>query len=149
MKQRIRGFEIVSSYENVKLPERKTADSAGYDLAAAEDTILEPGKVTLVSTGLKVYMPKDEYLAIHIRSSMAIKRCLSLINGQGIIDSDYYNNPENEGHIMVAVYNHSDEAITLEQGSRIAQGIFVRYYITDNDMATGERMGGIGSTGKM
>ena len=148
MQQRVRGFERITGYVDSALPRRKTVASAGYDLAAARDCLLEAGKVALVPTGLKAYMPDDEYLAIHIRSSMAVKHKLSLINGQGIIDADYYNNQDNEGHILVAVYNHGCESFQLEKGTRIAQGIFMKYLITDHDAAEGMRTGGIGSTGK-
>ena len=92
-------------------------------------------------------MQPDEYLGLHIRSSLAVKSGLRLANGQGIIDSDYYNNPDNEGHILVAVYNHGCESFQLEKGTRIAQGIFMKYLITDHDAADGLRTGGIGSTG--
>lgn len=148
MPNRSRGFEAIGGYEGILLPERKTMASAGYDLAAVVDVILEAGQVTLVPTGLKAYMQMDEYLAIHIRSSMAVKHSLSLINGQGIIDADYYNNADNEGHLLIAVYNHSKQALPLEKGTRIAQGIFVKYLITDTDSAIATRTGGMGSTGK-
>lgn len=147
----IRGFEVVSTYEehNIKLPTRKTTESAGYDIECAEETTIEPGQVVLVSTGLKAFMAYDEYLAIHIRSSMAIKRHLALVNSTGIIDSDYYNNENNEGHIMIALINFGQEPVTLEKGERVAQGIFSKYLITNDDDATGVRTGGIGSTGSM
>ena len=123
----IRGFEVVSAFEeqNINLPTRKTTESAGYDIEY------------------------DEYLAIHIRSSMAIKRKLALVNSTGIIDSDYYNNEDNEGHIMIALLNFGNEPVTLEKGERVAQGIFSKYLITNDDDATGVRTGGIGSTGTM
>ena len=86
----IRGFEVVSAFEeqNINLPTRKTTESAGYDIECAEAVTLEPNQVVLVPTGLKAFMAYDEYLAIHIRSSMAIKRKLALVNSTGIIDSD-------------------------------------------------------------
>ena len=89
----IRGFEVVSAFEeqDINLPTRKTTESAGYDIECAESVTLEPNQVVLVPTGLKAFMAYDEYLAIHIRSSMAIKRKLALVNSTGIIDSDYYN----------------------------------------------------------
>lgn len=148
---KIRGFEIVSSYEGkeISLPTRKTAFSAGYDIATAEEINLLPFQVTLVPTGIKSYMQADEYLGIHIRSSVAIKQKLTLINNQGIIDSDYYNNVENEGHIMIPVYNYNQEVVKLEKGTRIAQGIFYKYLSADDDSAEGLRVGGIGSTGKI
>lgn len=146
----IRGFEIVSQYKDcgITIPIRKTAASAGYDLAIAHDSTLLPGRVTILHTGIKAYMQDDEYLGIHIRSGLAIKFCLSLLNGQGIIDADYYNNTENEGHIMIAVFNHGTEAVDLKKGTRVAQGIFYKYLKTDNDCAAEVRSGGFGSTGQ-
>ena len=147
----IRGFEVVSAFEeqDINLPTRKTTESAGYDIECAEAVTLEPGQVVLVPTGIKAFMAYDEYLAIHIRSSMAIKRHLALVNSTGIIDSDYYNNEDNEGHIMIALLNYGKETVSLEKGERVAQGIFSKYLITNDDDATGIRTGGIGSTGTM
>lgn len=145
----IRGFEIISSYEQegISLPRRKTTESAGYDIESAQTVTIEPQTMAVVSTGVKVFMNYDEYLAIHIRSGIAFKRKLMLMNSTGIIDSDYYNNEENEGHIMIALYNMGDAAVTIEKGERIAQGIFSKYLLTNEDDATGIRTGGIGSTG--
>ncbi|SCM80403.1 Deoxyuridine 5'-triphosphate nucleotidohydrolase [uncultured Sporomusa sp.] len=145
-----RGFELITQYKdcNVILPVRKTGLSAGYDIAAAQETVLSPGKVALIPTGLKAYMQEDEYLGIHIRSGLSIKHSLSLINGQGIIDADYYNNPDNEGHILVGIFNHGTEPLTIAAGTRIAQGIFYKYLKTDNDCAAAVRSGGLGSTGE-
>lgn len=148
---RQRGFELVSAYERsgIALPERKTACSAGYDLAAAVAAELPPGKLALIPTGLKAYMETDEFLGIHIRSSLAIKRGVSLANSQGIIDADYYNNPDNEGHIFIAVRNDSDSPVRIERGERIAQGIFYKYLTADHDTEpAGQRAGGFGSTGR-
>lgn len=147
----IRGFEVITAYEDkdIHLPTRKTTESAGYDLECAEAVTLAPGEVKLIPTGIKAFMAYDEYLAIHIRSSMAIKRRLALVNSTGIIDSDYYNNEDNEGHIMLAVLNYGTEPVHLEKGERVAQGIFSKYLITNDDDATGVRTGGIGSTGTM
>jgi dUTP pyrophosphatase len=149
---KLRGFEIVSSYQNngINLPQRKTSCSAGYDIEAAEDALLDPKTVSLIPTGLKAYMQSDEYLGIHIRSGLAVKQHLSLINGQGIIDADYYNNAANEGHIMIAVYNHTSSQIKIQKGDRIAQGIFYKYLRADQDHTEDSpiRTGGFGSTGK-
>lgn len=145
----LRGFEIVSTYQEKKimLPKRKTVNSAGYDIAAAETVVLKPYEVTIIPTGLKAYMLDNEYLGIHIRSGLSIKNKLSLINGQGIIDADYYNNPENEGHIMIAIFNYNDGPIVVKEGERIAQGIFYKYLKTDNDeLSDTIRTGGFGST---
>lgn len=146
-----RGFEVVRAYaaQGIRLPQRKTAMSAGYDIEAAEAVILAPHRVTVVPTGLKVYMPADEYLGIHVRSGFSIREMVSCVNDEGIIDADYYDNEENEGHIMVALYNHSDVPIVVEKGMRIAQGIFHGYRTVDGDAAGAgaKRRGGFGSTG--
>ena len=149
---RLRGFEFITTYKNTNLilPIRKTQHSAGYDIAAAEDTILRPSVTTLIATGLKAYMLGDEYLGIHIRSGLSVKNELSLINGQGIIDADYYNNTDNEGHILIAVFNHNSQEILISKGTRIAQGIFYKYLVADHDEKKSfvTRTGGIGSTGE-
>lgn len=145
-----RRFAPIAAYAGkVRLPERKTARSAGYDLAAAADVVLEPGKVALVPTGLKAYMEPDEVLLLTIRSSLAVKRGLMLANGVGVIDADYADNPENEGHIQVAMVNLGSSPVHLAKGERVAQGIFVKYLTTDDDQAAGVRTGGFGSTGRI
>ncbi|MDD3114635.1 MAG: dUTP diphosphatase [Anaerovibrio sp.] len=147
-----RGFEIVSAYAqaSISLPVRKTAASAGYDIQAAEDRCLEPHRVSLIATGLKAYMQPDEYLALHVRSGFSVRHAVSCINSQGIIDADYYNNPDNEGHIMIPLINHGEQPVYIAKGTRIAQGIFCKYLTADNESSAGAavRMGGFGSTGE-
>lgn len=143
----------MSAYANqgIDLPTRKTGCSAGYDLAAAEDMSLEPGRVTLVPTGLKAYMQPDEYLGIHVRSGFSIRNRVSCVNNEGIIDADYYGNADNEGHIFVALVNLGDNSVQIKKGTRIAQGIFYRYLTVDGDAAGvgAARSGGMGSTGEV
>ncbi|MDU2066370.1 MAG: dUTP diphosphatase [Sporomusaceae bacterium] len=148
MKQR--GFCWVKQYETAgfALPKRSTRFSAGYDIAAVSTLTLMPQTVTLVPTGLKAYMQSNEYLGIHIRSSLAVKSGICLANGQGIIDADYYDNPDNEGHIMLALLNLSKEPFEIVPGMRLAQGIFYSYLTVDQDETPAERQGGFGSTGK-
>ena len=143
-----RGFEVVSSFEDaqINLPQRTTAESAGYDIECAETVTINPGEVKIVPTGIKAFMAYNEFLAIHIRSSIGIKRHIMLANCTGIIDSDYYNNEDNEGHILLGLYNLGTEAVTLEKGERVAQGIFTKYLVANDDEANGIRRGGIGST---
>ena len=149
-----RGFEIVKGYENknINIPVRKTKLSAGYDIEAAEDIVIPSFKVgtkpTLIKTGLKCYMENDEYLMLVNRSSNPVKRGLVLANSVGIIDADYYNNPDNDGHLMYAFYNYSKEDITIKKGDIIGQAIFMKYLLVDNDSSNGERKGGFGSTDK-
>ena len=148
----LRGFEVVSDWQGqgINLPLRRTAASAGYDIEAAADMVVKKGAAVLVPTGLKAYMQPDEVLTLNIRSSMAVKHGLMLANSVGIIDADYYNNPGNEGHIMVALVNMGQDEFVIHKGERVAQGIFLRYLTADNDQAGAgaERQGGFGSTGK-
>ena len=151
---KIRGFEIAKGFEDkgINLPVRKTKNSAGYDIEAAEDCIIPAFKLgqkpTLVKTGLKAYCPPDEFYMLCNRSSNPSKKGLVLANGVGIIDSDYYENPDNDGHFMFAFYNIKDEDIEIKKGDCIGQAIFMKYLTVDNDNATGERKGGFGSTSK-
>lgn len=152
--EKIRGFEVAKGFEESKInmPVRKTKYSAGYDVEAAEDVIVpafKPGQApTLIKTGIKAYMPEDEYLMLCNRSSNPKKKGLVLANGVGIIDSDYYENPDNDGHIMFAFYNIKAEDIEIKKGDCIGQAIFQKFAIVDNDNAEGNRLGGFGSTSK-
>ena len=149
-----RGFEIAKGFEdkNINLPIRKTKYSAGYDMEAAEDTIIPSFKKgmnpTLVKTGIKAYMEDDEMLLIYNRSSNPKKKGLILANSVGVIDKDYYGNPDNDGHIMFAFYNNRDEDVMIHKGDAIGQGVFSKYLVVDNDQASGKRVGGFGSTSK-
>lgn len=106
----------------------------------------EKFRPTLVPTGIKCEMPQGFYLELSVRSSCPLKHWLILANGVGIIDADYYNNPDNEGHIFFQIINLSPFDIVLKKGDAIGQGIFKKYYLTDNDAANAERQGGFGST---
>ena len=152
--ERKRGFEIAKGFENsnINLPVRSTKNSAGYDVEAAEDCIIpafKPGqKPTLVKTWIKAYMESDEVLILANRSSNPGKKGLILANSIGVVDSDYYENPDNDGHIMYAFFNFKAEDVEIKKGERIWQAIFQKYLVTDNDIAQGERTGGFGSTNK-
>ena len=146
----MRKFEIITNYKDkeVVLPTRSTKFSAGYDLSAAADVVLRAGSITKIVTGLKVYMEENEYLQLSLRSGFAIKNCLIMPNAPGVIDFDYADNPDNEGHIMVAVYNPGEDYF-VTKGDRVAQGIFQQYSAVSNEaVIVGNRQGGIGSTGK-
>lgn len=149
-----RGFEIAKGFEdkNIKLPVRKTKYSAGYDVECAEDTTVPSFKKgmnpTLIPTGIKAYMGDDEVLYLYNRSSNPKKKGLILANSVGVVDKDYYGNPDNDGHIMFAFFNIKDEDITIKKGEAIGQAIFSKYLVTDDDQAEGKRQGGFGSTDK-
>lgn len=177
MSEHVRGFEVVSKYEeeSIDLPARATKGSAGYDLKAAKDTVvpsiwkallahnglnnlLEGNAIreenkeflasTLVPTGIKAFMPEREYLLLANRSSNPMKKQLALPNGIGIIDADYYGNTDNEGEIFVQLVNYGFEDVLVKKGDRIAQGIFTPYEIVDNEVNEFQtRIGGFGSSG--
>lgn len=145
----MRGFEVVKGFENkdITLPKRSTKQSAGYDIALAEDLTIEPRKLGVGLTGIKAYMQSDEVLMLFTRSSLPRKYGLILPNSVGIIDSDYYSNPTNDGQIHVQLYNFGDETVTLKKGERIVQGIFRKYLTVENEeVITQTRIGGMGST---
>jgi len=131
---RIRGFEIAKGFENqgINLPIRKTKKSAGYDVEAAEDCVIPAYKFgqkpTLVKTGIKAYMQDDEVLILANRSSNPGKKGLILANSIGVVDKDYYGNPDNDGHIMFAFFNIKEEDIEIKKGDCIWQAIFQKYY---------------------
>lgn len=146
----MRKFEIVSKYkdEGVNLPKRASKDSAGYDFEVIEEVTINPGEIKLVPTGVRALFPKEEVLLMFPRSSLALKRGLMMSNGVGVIDADYYHS-DNEGHIMIPLYNFTKEDITIRKHERISQGIFTKFLKTDtdNDNST-VRLGGFGSSGK-
>ena len=144
-----RGFEVVTGFDSalIELPKRGTMESACYDFKAIKDTVIKPGEVSVFDTGVKAYMPYGEVLKIYVRSSIGIKRGLMLANGTAIIDSDYYNNDNNEGHIMIALRNMTDSPVEIKAGERIAQGMF-QSFLDCGDCPDEARSGGIGSTGK-
>lgn len=152
--EKIRGFEVAKGFEdkNINLPVRKTKYSAGYDVEAAEDVIIpsfkKGMKPTLVKTGIKAYMADDEVLILANRSSNPSKKGLVMANSIGVIDKDYYGNPDNDGHFMFSFFNIKDEDIEIKKGDAIGQAIFQKYLIADDDVASGERIGGFGSTNK-
>lgn len=143
----MRKFEQVKRLEmQIKLPERSTARSAGYDFYNYQPVTIQPGEIQYVKTGIKAYMEDDEILMLCNRSSNPKKKGLILANGIGIVDADYVDNPDNEGEIAFAFMNITKEPVFIDAGEKLGQGIFCKYGITDDDNATGERIGGFGST---
>ena len=171
-------FEKVAKFaeSDIRMPVRKTENSAGYDFVVAEDVVLAPyatlmkglqavaelrlytleeisaltkkyqAKPTLVSTGMKCHLEPDTYLELSVRSSSPLKYWIMMANGVGIIDADYCDNPENEGEIFFQLINMSPFPIILKKGEAIGQGIIKQYLTTNDDAASGLRSGGFGST---
>ena len=138
-----RGFLKVNEELDTKLPERQTKASAGYDFYVIEDVTIPPQSVVMLPTNVKAYMQEDEVLMLYARSSLAIKKGLILQNTTGIIDSDFF-----PLEIKIALKNTTNEPVTLTKNERCAQGIFIKYLVSDNGNLDNTRDGGIGSTNK-
>ena len=135
-------------YDSIELPKRSTKNSAGYDIKSIENGIIKPGEYKRFKTGLKVSMNPDEVLYIYSRSSLGYKYGVTMVNSVGVIDSDFYNNSDNEGHFSVCLINQGTENFEVKIGDRIAQGVFMKYLIVDNEEEIESvRNGGFGSTG--
>ena len=146
----VRGFEVCGEEyrkhlgEEIELPIRGDRRSAGYDIKTPCDIVLQPNERKLVFTDVCAYMLDDEVLELYVRSSIGVKYGVVLSNGTGIIDSSYY--PRNIG---LPLWNTSDKVVEFKKGERIAQGIFKKYLVTDDDNCLKEeRDGGFGSSGK-
>lgn len=140
-----RHFLAESAYNNLSLPKRATKGSAGYDFYAPFKFILKPGQTIKIPTGIRCEMNPDYVLMAFPRSGLGFKYQANLVNGTGILDSDYaYSN--NEGHIMIKLVNRGDKPFSVKEGEGFAQGIFLPYGITVDDDCDGVRNGGFGST---
>ncbi len=133
------------SYENIKLPRRATAHSAGYDFFTPQKITLGAGQTVTVPTGIRALMPNNWVLLLFPRSGLGFKYKLRLDNTVGVIDADY-SNSDNEGHIFIRMTNESGKPLNIEAGAAFAQGIFTEYMLTEDDCVTDERHGGLGST---
>ena len=167
-------FEKVAAYPDAILPVRSTAEAGGYDLFAAEDTLIPSylaimeemqlyltwgynfediiekhpdWRPTLVPTGVKLYLEPNKTFEISARSSLPRKRWMIVANAPGKVDADYVDNPDNEGHIYVQIINLSPEAQVIKKGEKFAQGSIRQFFLVDDDTASGKRIGGFGSTG--
>lgn len=140
-------FHILEYPEGTQpiLPKRATKGSAGYDLYSPINYLLKPGETVKIDSYIAAELDEDMALILYIRSSLAMKGIL-LTAGCNVIDSDYYNNPTNGGNIGIVITNTTNEDYQICQGERIAQGVIINYYITDDDNCQKERVGGYGST---
>ena len=144
-------FEKVNKItEDIKLPERSTLNSAGYDFFAIEDVTLPAKKLTRVMTGVKCELMPNQVLILANRSSNPSKKGLILANGIGVIDADYYGNPDNDGEMGFEFYNILDEDVVIKKGEKLGQGIIMKFDKTEDDYISNPyktRIGGFGSTG--
>lgn len=140
-------FAEPNPYDEIVLPQRGTAGSAGYDFYSPLDFNLEPGQFIKIPTGIRARIDDGWVLTIYPRSGQGFKYRLQLYNSVGVIDSDYFN-AANEGHIQIKIVNANSEGkvLTVRRGEAFAQGVFLPYGITTDDAASAVRTGGFGST---
>ena len=142
--------KFIDDLENltIKKPKRSTEYSAGYDFYAPKTYAINPGESAIIPTYIKAYMEPDEVLIIAPRSSFGYNYDMVIKSTIGVIDADYVDNEKNDGNIIIGVKNNSNDVLTIEAGKHFAQGIFMKYLITDDDHEDEkeERRGGIGST---
>lgn len=124
----------IELYNLYSLPKRGTSGAAGYDFFALYDYTLKPGEIMKIPTGVKAQFNKDEVLLLIDRSGMGFKYNVRMCNQVGVIDSDYYNNTDNDGHIWIKIQNEGNKDYIVKQGDGIIQGIFVKYLTVDNEM---------------
>lgn len=145
-------FEVVSDEHrqhpetSIRLPQRGTSGAGAYDFFSPVAFAIPPQGQVLLWTDVKAKMPRSLMLMLNVRSSMG-KHCIRLANTLGWIDGDYADNPTNDGNIGLLLENNGHVPYEVHAGDRIAQGAFVRFYVTDDDCVDTERNGGFGSTG--
>lgn len=139
------------AWQKIGLPKRSTKYSAGYDICTPIDVVIPPKERRVIPTGIKAVFSQDEmetwHLQMYVRSSVGIKQGVVLTNGTGIIDPDYQHS-DNDGDMMLALLNMSDKVVKYKAGDRICQAVFAIHGLTSDDDASGDRTGGVGSTGK-
>lgn len=144
------GVIACESYQNLRVPTRATKHSAGYDFFSTISFKLKPGQSIKIPTGIKCHLDYDKALFLFPRSSLGFKYRMQLDNSVGIVDADYVNNVDNEGHIFIKITNDSktNQMLEINRGDAFAQGIIMRYEIAEEEPVSATRSGGIGSTGK-
>ena len=150
----MRKFEVVRDdairygQKDVIMPKRATINSAGYDICSPTDIVIPAGEIVTVWTNIKACCNDNEFILLCVRSSMG-RKDICLANDIGVIDGDYYSNPDNDGNIGVALKNRGSKDFVIHKNDKIAQILFMPYLKVDNEeTVTGVRGGGYGSTTK-
>ena len=124
----------INLYKSYNIPSRATKNSAGYDFTCIDEFTIKPGEIKKIPTGIKAKMESDEMLQLYVRSSLGFKYNIRLCNQVAIIDKDYYNNLNNEGHIFLKIQNEGKNKVEIKKGESICQGIFMKYLKVDNEI---------------
>ena len=134
--------------KNVELPKYETNGSSGMDLSAniEKQIKIEPGKTSIIPTGISVSIPKNFEIQIRSRSGLAAKSQISVLNSPGTIDADY------RGELKVILINLGNKTFVVERGARIAQMVLcpivkAKFKEVDNLDDTDRGASGFGSTG--
>lgn len=144
----VRDDAIMYGQKDVIMPKRATINSAGYDICSPTDIVIPAGEIVTVWTNIKACCNDNEFILLCVRSSMG-RKDICLANDIGVIDGDYYSNPDNDGNIGVALKNRGSKDFVIHKNDKIAQILFIPYLKVDNEKAvTGVRGGGYGSTTK-
>ena len=136
------------SYEDIVLPKRATSGSAGYDFTIPFDILIPKGTFMKIPTGIRCQIEEGYVLHLYPRSSLGFKYRMALANTTGIIDSDYYG-AKNEGHIIAGIVNNGEKDLVLHKGDRFIQGVFLAYYLAEEEEVDAVRTGGFGSSDLM
>ncbi len=139
--------DVLKLFEDLKLPERATTGSAGYDFYLPFDIFIPAHHTMLFPTGIRVFMEDGWVLQIYTKSSLGMKHGIILTNSVSIIDNDYYYS-DNAGQIRASLTNTTDHDVSLKAGQPYMQGVFSKFGITYGDNVTNVRNGGLGSTYK-
>ena len=134
-------------YDEYRMPARKTKASAGYDFFAVESFEIKPGEIKKIPTGIKAKFPEDETLFLFVRSSIGFKHNVRMCNQVGIIDADFYENADNEGHMWFALQNEGEKVFKISSGEAYGQGVFLKYYTCGEEIEN-ERTGWSGKPEK-
>lgn len=127
-------------YDEFNLPRRETKHAAAYDFEALFDYTLMPGEIKKIPTGVKVCMEDDDVLLLLDRSSMGFKYNVRMCNQVGVIDADYYNNKDNEGHMWICIKNEGNKPYIVKKGEGMIQGMFIKYLkVNDEEKNFSER----------
>jgi dUTP pyrophosphatase len=148
----VRGFALVTRVKDnpdYRLPMRMTKNSVCYDFFSPIEASIAPGEFLKIDLGVKIYFPPTEAFFFYTRSGLGSKKGIVLRNNVAVFESDYYNNPDNEGEAIITLFNTSKEAFVIKKGERICQGLFQAVLFAGPEFEqVQERKGGLGSTGK-
>ena len=132
----------------IRLPERATECSGGYDFFSPCNVTILPHSKSLIMTDVKAYFDSNQELLLNVRSSQGIKHGIILANTQGWVESDFADNPQTDGNIGFCLFNTSDKPYEIHKGDKIGQAMLIHYDTFENGNTNVKRMGGIGSTGR-